>query len=107
MFVENLDAFFDVDEHAISVTYTPKGHAHPGDASSTITVILDRNAYDVGAGGSVDVSSRRSLALAKASDVSGVEYGAKLRDDAGNDYRIVNHDPEETGDIMELLLERI
>lgn len=105
MFNENLAVFFNTDEHAITAVYTPPGFAHPGDESVSVTGILDRNAYDANPGGNLDVSGIRSVFTAIRSDFPKLGTSGKLRDENNQDYRIVNIDQDETGEIVLLVLE--
>ena len=72
-FTEDLDVFFDIDEHAVAATYT-----HSGVAAVSTNVILD-NEYSAPDGtGIVGLSSSAPVATGKTSVFSNAARGDTL-----------------------------
>jgi hypothetical protein len=105
VFAEDISAFFNTDDHAVTVTYTPPGYPHPGTRTTSAAAIFDANAVEVELGGAVSVRGTRSICVGAAADFPGYGEGAHIT--KGDKTYRASEPPEtdETGSIVTFYLD--
>lgn len=97
MFTEDLAAFFQTGDFALSATYTPYGGS-----GSTVKVIKDDAVLD-----GLGINGTNPIALGKASDFSAVAAnGQDTLVISSTTYRIKDIEPLDDGVIVRLQLEK-
>lgn len=92
MFTEDLDAFFDADEHALAATLQ---------GGTTVNVIFDAPYQEA-----LELAGTNPSVLCKASAVAAGDVGTKTLTVSGTVYNIVGREPVDDGAIVRLQLQQ-